>query len=147
MSLDLRFHHALPGWCKVIGLKIREIPECEGGGYMIPEAEARRLIEPDIRARAKAVDDWFIKQREGKHFGPSFYMLALCGEVGEAANLLKKHLRGDFELNSLHLKDLGLELADVQLYLWHLERELGISLESAITEKLDIVEKRWGTKP
>lgn len=43
--LDLRYHHAIPGWCRVIGLQIRAVPECEGGGYMIRQDQAERLIK------------------------------------------------------------------------------------------------------
>ena len=43
-KLELRFHHAIPGWCKIVGLKVREIPECEGGGYMLREDQARQLV-------------------------------------------------------------------------------------------------------
>ncbi len=42
--LEIRFHHAIPGWCKVFGLHIREIPECEGGGYMVREDQARMIV-------------------------------------------------------------------------------------------------------
>lgn len=37
---EIRFHHAIPDWCKIIGLNIRDIPECEGGGHAIPEKDA-----------------------------------------------------------------------------------------------------------
>jgi len=41
-ALELRYHSAMPGWCRIIGLKIKAIPECEGGGFAIvqPQAEA-----------------------------------------------------------------------------------------------------------
>lgn len=112
-------------------------------------------MSEDIRKRAQAVDDWFRQRPWGKPLSPEFYMVALCGEVGEAANILKKAMRGDYELAfdyegqrrlSLQGQALGLELADVQLYLWHLARELGIDLDQAVVEKLAINEKRWGIK-
>lgn len=43
-SFELRFHHAMPGWCKIIGLQIKPVPECEGGGYKIPETQARLIV-------------------------------------------------------------------------------------------------------
>lgn len=42
---ELRFHHAIPGWCKIKGLQIKEIPLCEGGGFMILEPQARVIVD------------------------------------------------------------------------------------------------------
>lgn len=41
---ELRYHSAMPGWVKVVGLRIRKIPACEGGGYAIPEEAGKRLV-------------------------------------------------------------------------------------------------------
>ncbi len=54
-GFEIRYHHALPDWCKVLGLDIREIPECEGGGYRIPKAKAEAIrCLPDERDRYRA---------------------------------------------------------------------------------------------
>ena len=45
--MELRYHHAIPGWCKVIGLKIRPVPECEGGGFMVREDQAELIVRHD----------------------------------------------------------------------------------------------------
>lgn len=51
---ELRFHHAIPKWCELVGVKIREIPECEGGGYMVPEEQARMIVaSQDLLAACK----------------------------------------------------------------------------------------------
>jgi hypothetical protein len=42
--MELRYHHALPGWCKVLGLDIRTVPELEGGGFMVREEQARQIV-------------------------------------------------------------------------------------------------------
>lgn len=42
---EILFHHAIPGWCKIKGLLIKEIPLCEGGGYAIKEEQAKIIIE------------------------------------------------------------------------------------------------------
>lgn len=44
-TLELGFHHAIPGWCKIFGLETRIIPECEGGGMMIEETQARNIVD------------------------------------------------------------------------------------------------------
>lgn len=43
---EIRYHSAMPGWIKVIGLTIRQVPECEGGGYMLREDEWNRRTSP-----------------------------------------------------------------------------------------------------
>lgn len=45
MGYELRFHPALPGWCKVLGLEIKAVPACEGGGFMLPTAAGQALVE------------------------------------------------------------------------------------------------------
>lgn len=51
---ELRFHYVFPKWCKLVGVKIREIPECEGGGYMVPEEQARMIVaSADLLAACK----------------------------------------------------------------------------------------------
>lgn len=82
------------------------------------------------------------------------WMVATMGELGEAANVLKKVARGDYDLDA-PLKDkeattirqwIGHELADVVIYLDLLALNLGIDLEAAVIEKFNIVSDRIGTK-
>ncbi|MBI9078337.1 MAG: hypothetical protein JEY79_01195 [Pseudodesulfovibrio sp.] len=41
--IELRYHHALPDMVKIVGLDIRPIAECEGGGYMVPKKQGELL--------------------------------------------------------------------------------------------------------
>ncbi|MFI9817959.1 MazG nucleotide pyrophosphohydrolase domain-containing protein [Saccharothrix variisporea] len=68
--------------------------------------------------------------------------LALAGEVGELANVVKKYDRGDIPFDDT-LKLLPDELADIFIYLIKLSYQTGIDLESAFLNKLDVNEKRF----
>lgn len=70
---------------------------------------------------------------------------ATCGELGEAANLIKKIERGDFELDDPGVRDaLGDELCDVLTYLDLLAHRAGIDLAEATRRKWDAVSERVG---
>ena len=68
---------------------------------------------------------------------------AVCGELGEAANLIKKIERGDMTLDEAR-EDLAKELADVQIYLDLLAFRAGIQLGEATFLKFNEVSKRIG---
>jgi len=74
---------------------------------------------------------------------PNDWVTALVGEVGEAANILKKVRRGDKPLSVVR-PELAKELADVQIYLVQLSRAVGVDLEAAIVAKFDEVSARIG---
>ena len=42
--LELRYHNAMPGWCKIVGLKVKQVPECEGGGVKFLEEDAKIIV-------------------------------------------------------------------------------------------------------
>lgn len=44
-DLDLRYHPAMPNWVKIVGLKIRAVPECEGGGFAIDRQQAEVIMD------------------------------------------------------------------------------------------------------
>lgn len=69
------------------------------------------------------------------------WMTAACGELGEAANLIKKRRRGE----DIATRDIAHEIADTVIYLDLLAARLGIDLESAIREKFNIVSERVGS--
>lgn len=73
------------------------------------------------RERARTAE----KFAECRTWTTADWMLALTGEMGEAANLLKKMKRGDFTLDQIR-EDVGRELADVAIYLDLLADHLGI---------------------
>lgn len=43
-KIEIRYHSAIPNYCKLEGLDIRIIPECEGGGFMIRKDQAEAII-------------------------------------------------------------------------------------------------------
>lgn len=71
-----------------------------------------------------------------------FLTLALCGEVGELANLVKKTWRGDFTVEAARA-DIGGELADARIYLEVLARALGCDLDAECERKLPELLRRW----
>ncbi len=68
---------------------------------------------------------------------------AILGELGEAANIIKKVERGDFPLAVVRQK-LADELADVQCYLDILAAEADIDLGEATITKWNEISKREG---
>lgn len=64
----------------------------------------------------------------------TYTVLALCGEAGELANKLKKHLRARTEPNTEVLAD---ELGDVLWYVSAVAQELGTDLETVALFNID----------
>ena len=75
-----------------------------------------------------AIDDW----SEGD------WMTAVAGEVGEAANLIKKRRRGE----DILLSEVAAELADAVTYIDLLAARMRIDLAVAIRDKFNVVSKR-----
>lgn len=69
----------------------------------------------------------------------TYSCLALCGEAGELANKLKKHLRVGTEPDSFVLAD---ELGDVLWYVSAVARDLGLTLETVAQMNLDKLKQR-----
>lgn len=104
-------------------------------------------MTPGLERRMIAIDEWF-EARQSKPLPLEFYLVALAGEVGEACNLYKKRMRGDWRFaDSKFWEEFALELADVQIYLSHLARKAGINLDAAVEQKIKICEERWGITP
>jgi hypothetical protein len=53
-NLVLKYHPAMPNWCKIIGLKIKPIPECEGGGFAVYRHQAEIIM--DLRAHVMRLE-------------------------------------------------------------------------------------------
>jgi len=68
------------------------------------------------------------------------WMTAVAGEVGEAANLIKKRRRGEVVL----VEDVAKELADAAIYLDLLAERMGIDLGAAVRSKFNEVTRRRG---
>lgn len=65
-----------------------------------------------------------------------FLLLATAGEVGEAANIAKKILRGDYTLEEKRA-ELSEEITDAFIYLLKLIRQLDIDIEKEFTDKMN----------
>lgn len=62
------------------------------------------------------------------------HTLALCGEVGELANIIKKVERGSLDFNDAKVRHhIAQEMTDVYVYLLNLAGLLKIDLEKAYT--------------
>lgn len=94
--------------------------------------------------RAVEIHERFLKlaQTKGNLTSDSevlnFLALAICGESGELANLVKKMWRGD-EVDRGQIRD---EIADIRIYLEHISRHLDFDLDKACERKLDEVHER-----
>src|SRR5688500_17210763 len=98
--------------------------------------------------RAQETHERFLKLAQAKGSLTSdteitnFLALAICGEAGELANLIKKVWRGD----AVDPGDIQNEIADIRIYLEHLARHLDIDLDVACERKLDEVAERLALK-
>lgn len=80
---------------------------------------------------------------DGSDWALSVWANAVTGELGEAANLIKKIERGDFTLAEAR-EELGKELADVATYLDLLAFRAGVDLGAAVLHKFNEVSERVG---
>ncbi len=74
-----------------------------------------------------------------------YLTICLSGETGEFANLIKKGMRGDFEIddtNYTHM--LAMELTDVFIYLMNLAGLMGVDMEKMYQIKREINRERFG---
>jgi NTP pyrophosphatase (non-canonical NTP hydrolase) len=94
---------------------------------------------------------------DGSDWSLGDWMLAVQGELGEAANILKKIKRGDYSLDTVvktnhdnsivTVRDLlAKEYADVQTYLDILAFRSGVDLGKATIQKFNEVSARVGSR-
>lgn len=101
-------------------------------------------IKQKWQQRAVGIHERFLKLAQAKGHLTSdsevlnFLTLAICGEAGELANLVKKTWRGD-EVDRDQIRD---EIADIRIYLEHLSRHLDFDLDRACERKLEEVHER-----
>lgn len=89
---------------------------------------------------------------DGSDWSLDMWCNAILGELGEAANMIKKLRRGDYALDdrppafegATVREALGKELADVVCYTDLLAFQLGISLGDAVAEKFNAISARVG---
>ncbi len=72
---------------------------------------------------------------------PADWMLAVVGELGELANLLKKVKRGDFSFEEKR-QEIEDEFADVQTYLDLLAASVEVDLGKVTIDKFNRISKR-----
>lgn len=72
-----------------------------------------------------------------------FWWWAFTGECGEFANKVKKLKRGDFPMTPEFLVDLGMELADMLIYLVNIATGLDIDLDDFHLFVTERNEGRW----
>ena len=105
-------------------------------------------MRPSWQERSVLIHERFLKlaQTKGKLKSDpevlNFLALAICGEAGELANLLKKMWRGD-QVEPAQICD---EIADIRIYLEHISRHLKFDLDDACERKLDEVADRLTLK-
>ena len=74
-------------------------------------------------------------------WSPCDWMTALAGEIGEAANLIKKQRRGDTVAHSA----IEQELADAVIYLDLLAARLDVDLGAAVRAKFNMTSEERGS--
>jgi NTP pyrophosphatase (non-canonical NTP hydrolase) len=93
----------------------------------------------------QAVEDshrWFPTQDP---LGLPFYTLALAGEVGELANIIKKVERGSLDWQDAKVRfAANMETTDVFIYLLIIAGLMQIDLEAAYNVKRQLNEQRFG---
>lgn len=103
--------------------------------------EANNMRLPQFKnakgERAHSSDD-------GSDWSPNDWMVAVSGETGELANVLKKLKRGDFDKEEA-LPQIANEAADIVIYLDILCKQFGINLGSAVMDKFNAVSERVGS--
>ena len=67
-------------------------------------------------------------------------VMGLCGESGEAIDIVKKHLAQGHDLDKAHLAE---ELGDIAWYLAEVVTVLGYDLEDILQANIDKLRKRF----
>ena len=89
----------------------------------------------------------FAKSRDWEKFHtPKNLAMAIAGEAGELAAEFQWLTSDESDLGALSvekLRDIRLEMADVQIYLLRLADVLKIDISDAVSEKIEINESRF----
>jgi NTP pyrophosphatase (non-canonical NTP hydrolase) len=119
----------------------------ENGKSFVSLAHHRKekdAMEQTWRARSEELHLRFVKHAQSLGRLTSedeivhFLALAIAGEAGELANLVKKKWQGD-AVDNHSVRE---EIADISIYLEHLARHLHIDIDAACQEKLAVVADR-----
>ena len=137
-------HASLDPTCPRLGLSARMCTMGYGtDGLTLRGLEAaNRARLPEFR---NARGELSHEGNDGKDWPLSKWMNAILGELGEAANIVKKIERGDFTLDEARA-ELGREFADVLTYLSIAATAADIDLGLATVEKFNEVSVRVGSR-
>ena len=83
----------------------------------------------------KCLNTWYGEEKLVRAF------LGVCGEAGELAERIKKHLRGDYDLEELKNRS-EKEIGDILYYLAVTAHELGLELDEIATNNILKLAKR-----
>ncbi len=73
-----------------------------------------------------------------------YQVLAMCGEAGELANVLKKYIRANQEIGPEQIVDLANETIDVVIYCMGILNTLGVWGDEVYKSKRQFNEERFG---
>lgn len=85
--------------------------------------------------QAQCLNTWQGQERLVRAF------LGVCGEAGELSERIKKHLRGDYDVEELKSRSFK-EIGDVLYYIAVLAHELGFSLSDIAEDNIAKLAKR-----
>lgn len=108
-------------------------------GHLMPTKDIWLVGEMTLNAYQRESRGTAIYPAQRTTDGLTYATLALCGETGELANKLKKHLRAGTQPDPDVLSD---ELGDVLWYVAAVAHELGKDLESVARENIEKLAKR-----
>lgn len=117
------------------------------GGFMghtcIPTPQGQPCITPETAALAMAVHWRRSSPRVGEAGSEEdirFLALAMAGEAGEAANVVKKAWRDGFKTNRVKLAE---EIAGTACYLIGLAHAIGLDLDCEMRRQMAEFERRY----
>ncbi len=98
-------------------------------------------LEDIARQCLKDSHDWFPNHSQDL----GYLTICMIGEAGEYANLIKKGMRGDFDIEDRnYTQKLAMELTDVFIYLMNLAGLMGVDMEKMYQIKREINRERFG---
>lgn len=99
-------------------------------------------LQKEFDKKHQSTFNWSVPIDESNLDVLAFLLISLIGEVGEASNIVKKIIRGDFSFNEKK-SALSEEFADVMIYLFKIAYQLNIDLEKEYLKKLEINKERF----
>lgn len=91
-------------------------------------------MQSDFDDEFKFLHHWKEKVSESNLDVLAFLLISIQGELGEASNLFKKVLRGDYNFSDIK-DDLKIEIVDIFIYILKLINQLDIDIEKEYIKK------------